>query len=332
MPAVSVIMPVYNGGEYLAEAIESILAQTLGDFELIIVDDCSTDGSAESIAAYAERDRRIRALAHPRNRGQGAAQSTGLAEARGDFITLMDADDVSFPQRLAKQVEFLRDNPEIGALGACCRAMNHDLSRTLFEFSVPREHALIAFNLFFGASIVGATLMTRAKHLKAVGYAEERRHSPDLDLSMRLLWQERIRFANLPDCLLLYRRHDGAKQNAESRGIAAASRQIRGEMLERLWGEASTGTLDRFERLRRQEKLTWAERRFAKRDLRRLINALLSHTLVDAAYEALLINAMNGRLEEASPRLWQKFCHWRRYRLPWLFADKALAGSAGGSE
>ncbi len=329
MPTVSVIMPVYNGGEYLGEAIDSILAQTFEDFELIIVDDCSTDGSAEVIAGYAKWDSRIRALRHERNRGQGAAQSTGLAEASGDFITLMDADDVSPPQRLATQVEYLRVHLEIGAVGACCRAMNHDLSETLFEFHVPRVHALIAFNLFFGASIVGATLMTRAEHLKAAGYAEERRHSPDLDLSMRLLWHERIRFANLPKSLLLYRRHAGAKQNAESQGIAEASRQIRGAMLERLWGGAPSGTLDRFERLRRQEKLTWAERRQSKRDLRRLIEALLSHGLVEAQDRALLVDAMNRRLEEASPRLWQKFCYWRRHRLAWLFPDRALARSAG---
>ena len=323
MPLVSVIMPVYNGERFLAQAIESILAQSFTDFELLIVDDASTDNSAEIIRSYAARDDRLRMLAHEHNRGQGAAQSTGAAAAAGEFITLMDCDDVSLPQRLELQVGCLRQNGDIGALGACCLAMNGDLSEALFDFIVPPEHALIAFNLFFGASFVGATVMYRAEVLQAVGgFANHRRHSPDLDVSMRLLWRGQTRFANLPDKLLLYRRHGEAKTVAETEKSRIASRQIRAEMLERLWGEAPATTLDLLHRLRMQEGLGWAERRHGKRDLRRLIDSLISHKLVDADDRALLLAAMNQRLEQASPKWRQKFGYWRRYRLPWLSPDR----------
>ena len=322
MPRVSVVMPVYNSQKYLAEAIDSILAQTFGDFELLCVDDGSSDNSAAIIQSYAQRDSRVKLIQHEQNQGQAAAQNTGLAHARGAYFTLMDADDISLPQRLERQRRFLDCHAEIGAVGACCTVMNHDMSEKLSDFALPLDHALIALNLFIGAGFVGATVMARAEHLKAVGgWDSGRRHAPDLVMSMRLLMQTGIRFANLPDRLFLYRRHEQAKTVAELAISRATVRQIRTGMLERLWGEAPASALDRFEQLRRQESMSWAQRRQAKGHLRRLIDSLLSQGLVDPADSARLLAAVNRRLEAESPPLWQKFRHWSRYRLPWLFAD-----------
>ena len=117
MPAVSVILSVYNGEKYLAEAIDSILAQTFSDFELIIVDDGSSDSTASIARAYAQRDSRIRFMQLARNMGLADARNHGIAAARGEFATMMDADDISLPQRLEKQVGFLRANPAIGGRG-----------------------------------------------------------------------------------------------------------------------------------------------------------------------------------------------------------------------
>ena len=158
-------MPVYNSERYLAEAIESILAQTFTDFELLIVDDASNDGSAEIAQRYAALDTRIRFFQHERNMGQAPALNTGLAEATGDFITNMDSDDISLPRRLEKQVRFLQTHPQIGAAGVCAQAKNEDMTKSLFDFKVPQEHALIALNLFFGASFVGATVVTRSEFI-----------------------------------------------------------------------------------------------------------------------------------------------------------------------
>ena len=101
-------MPVYNGEKYVGEAIDSILAQTFSDFELIIVDDGSQDRSAEVIREYEKRDERIRFLRHERNRGEAAARNRGLDAATGDYIAAMDCDDLSLPQRLEEQVRYLQ--------------------------------------------------------------------------------------------------------------------------------------------------------------------------------------------------------------------------------
>ena len=313
MALVSVVMPVYNGERFLADAIESILAQTYTDFELLIVDDGSTDASAEIIRAYENRDRRIRFFQLQRNMGQAATLNRGIANATGKFITIMDCDDESLPQRLEKQVEFLQSNPEIGALGTGSRVVNEDLA-TLFDYEVPQQHALIALNLFFGASFVGATVMLRREMLaSAGGFETGRRRSVDLELWLRLLSETRIKFANLPENLYIYRRHEQAMTfNLDAKGHAP-EREVRGRMLRRLWNEAPERTIDRFYRLRTQQKLSWAERRAVKQDIKRLIESMIAHKWVEPEDRPLLINEMNRRMEQASPRLWQQFSHWRRH-------------------
>ena len=313
-PLVSVIMPVYNGELYLAEAIESILTQTFTDFEFLIVDDGSRDASAAIIRDYARRDSRIRFLQHERNLGPGAAQNTGFAVATGTYIANMDSDDISLPRRLEKQVRFLENHPQIGALGVCAQAKNEDLTVELFDLNVPQAHALIAFNLFHGASFVGATVVVRKKYMNLVGgYTNDRRLPNDLDLSCRLLRQTSIRFANLPERLYLYRRHKRAIGVAATGEQSAGERSVRSGLVRQLWGEAPPGVIDRFQRLRYQRKINWLDRRAAKSDMRRLIDALIAHNCVEPEDKPMLIAAMNRRLEEASPRVWQKFCHWRRH-------------------
>ena len=314
MPLISVIMPVYNGELYLAEAIDSILAQTFTDFELLIVDDRSEDNSAAIIRSYEERDPRVRFFQLEKNRGQADARNRGFASATGAYITNMDCDDVSLPARLEKQVAFLRAHPDIGGVGTCCRVINAELSTTSFDFMVPPQHALIALNMFFGVSFVGATVMFRSEFLAAVGgYKPGTRVSPDLELSLRLLWQTPIKFANLPERLYIYRKHDSALSTASTRGGLVQERRMRARMLQRLWGEGPAGTVERFQRLRMQERLNWAERRAAKNDLCRLIESLIAHNWVEPDDRSLLIAEVNRRLEQASPRLWQQFCHWRRH-------------------
>ncbi len=110
-------MPVYNGGRYLSEAIESVLAQTFEEFELVIVDDGSTDGSADTIADLAARDRRIKAFRKP-NSGISDTLNRGLAEARAEWIARLDADDIMLPHRLERQMAFVLGDSEIVAAGS----------------------------------------------------------------------------------------------------------------------------------------------------------------------------------------------------------------------
>ena len=115
-PALSVAMSVYNGESHLALAIESILDQTFGDFEFLILNDGSKDGSRAIIDAYAARDPRIRAI-HRENRGLVISLNQLISEARAPLVARMDADDICLPERFAKQMAFLDNNPDHGVIG-----------------------------------------------------------------------------------------------------------------------------------------------------------------------------------------------------------------------
>ena len=116
-PSVSICMPVYNTKRYVAEAVESILAQTFGDFEFIIIDDGSTDGSRAILERYAKQDDRIRLISRP-NTGIVGARNEALGLARGELIAVMDSDDVALPERFEVQVAYLREHPECVVVGS----------------------------------------------------------------------------------------------------------------------------------------------------------------------------------------------------------------------
>jgi len=316
VPLVSVVMPVYNGEKYLAEAIESILAQTFKDFELLIVDDGSTDSSAEIIRSKVAQDSRIRFFQLERNMGHADARNVGVAAAAGNFITGMDCDDLSLPQRLAKQVEFLQSHPEIGGVGAHRQVMNKDLSSILYPHILSQQHALIVLDWFINPMFMGVTLMLRREFLRAIGgFQPGRRRTEDMELVARLFDETSIQLANLPDVLYINRRHEFNADTLPGSAAFKAQEELQTRMFERAWANAPCKALERINRLRRPTKLSWAERRATKRDLKRLIDSMIAHNWVDPEDKPLLIAEMNRRLEQASPRLWQQFCHWRRHRL-----------------
>ena len=316
LPLVSVIMPVYNGEKYLAEAIESVLSQTFTNFELLIVDDGSTDGSAEIIRAFEAQDRRVRFIQLAHNIGMADAWNQGIAATTAEYITGMDCDDVSLPQRLEKQVDFMRDNPHIGGVGTWACRMNQDLTQIIFDLQTPPQHALIALHMFFNRSVVGATVMYRQKYIRAVGgYTPGINGYHDRDLQLRLLWDTDIRFANLPDILYLYRKHEHAWSVIEERNSPEEGLARKRLAFARLCGKTPEATMNRLHILSMRGKLGWAQRRAAKRDLKRLIESMIAHNWVEPEDKPLLIAEINRSLEQASPRRWQQFCHWRRHRL-----------------
>lgn len=121
VPAVSVGMAVYNAEPWLVEAVDSVLGQTFGDFELIAIDDGSVDATPDILKNY--RDPRLRVITQ-RQSGQTPALNYGLRVARGALIARMDGDDVALPERFARQVAFLRAHPEVGLLGTACREIS----------------------------------------------------------------------------------------------------------------------------------------------------------------------------------------------------------------
>lgn len=141
-PLVSVIMPVYNAGGFLVEAIESILHQTYRKFEFIIVDDCSTDGSWKVISRYQRRyPKVIKAIRMKKqlNKGGDASANTAYRMTRGAFIARMDADDIAHPERLEKQVKFLHDNPDVLMVGSQAHVINKS-GEVVGDKTVPTSH------------------------------------------------------------------------------------------------------------------------------------------------------------------------------------------------
>ena len=315
VPQVSVVMPVYNGEKYLAEAIESILAQTFTDFEFIIVDDGSTDCSADIIRGYAKRDSRIQCIWLGENVGGGAARNRGIARGKGPYIASMDCDDVSLPQRLERQVAYLEANPGIGLLGTHARVVDAAM-KPLGLTSQPVKHALIALNIFLGGPFTHSTTIFRRRYIEAVGgYSPKWIYAQDIELYCRLLAETDIRFANLPEALNLYRSHEGSWTRQSDGKMRAFRLEAWLGALELLGLERSEATVHRLRNLQWYLTLTWAERRAAKRDLLRLVTAMVAEGWVDAADEQLLLDFVNRRLEQVSPRLWQMFCHWYRHRI-----------------
>jgi glycosyltransferase involved in cell wall biosynthesis len=171
-PKVTVLMPVYNGEKYLREAIESILNQTFIDFEFLIINDGSTDRSVEIIESYS--DPRIRLVHNERNMKLIATLNKGLELARGEYIARMDCDDISLPERLAKQVAFMDANPEVGVLGTAFQTID-------------------SYGKSLNSPILG-------------GYTPEAIHVEDYDLWRRLSGV--TQFSNLQDVLIYLRKHD----------------------------------------------------------------------------------------------------------------------------
>jgi glycosyltransferase involved in cell wall biosynthesis len=205
-PAISVLMPVYNGARYLAEAVESILAQTYRDFEFVIVDDGSTDRSPTMLDEYARRDARIKVVRRA-NTGIVGALNNAIAESKAALIARMDADDVSLPDRLEKQVAYMRDHPECVALGSRVTGID-PYGCVLFQSEHKLAHDEIDAELLNGVgwAIVHPAAMLRRDAVEEVGrYRPEWQWVEDLDLFLRLA--EIGKLANLPDQLLRYRQH-----------------------------------------------------------------------------------------------------------------------------
>ena len=306
-------MPAFNRERFIGDAIESILGQTFTDFEFIIVDDCSQDRTVAIIQSYQELDGRVRLIQLERNGGLASARNHGIKAAAGEYISAMDDDDVRLPQSLSKQVAFMEAHPEVGVLGARAQAVDQDL-QPLYPMDAPLDHPAIALSLLvqrpFPHSVV---MMRRQLCLSLGGYEPSRRSADDVELWSRLVWH--TRFANLPDCLLLVRRHPSQTQKDIYPEEREMQRLARERLLTRLWGEAPLASQERFRRIRLREKLSWRDRRAARRDIKRVIEAMIAAGLVEADDKPRMTEYMNDCLERTAPRLWQQFCHWRRHRL-----------------
>jgi hypothetical protein len=238
-PKVSVVMPAYNAGQYLAESIASVLRQTFSDLELLIIDDGSTDGTGDILAAIS--DPRVRIASFPNNRGIIAALNEGLSLARGEYIARMDADDVCFRRRFEQQVRFLDRHPEVGILGTAMWVQGRR-GHYLYvpEINDDSLKALLPFNCVFAHP----TVMMRREVLANAGLAYDTMYKDVEDYGFWLECSKVTRFANLASPLLRYRVHGASLSQAQSAVRLKANRVVFRRALECLGVEPTEEELD----------------------------------------------------------------------------------------
>ncbi|WP_025721673.1 glycosyltransferase family 2 protein [Paenibacillus sp. 1-18] len=232
MPKASVILPVYNNADFVLEAIHSILVQTYSDFELIIIDDGSTDGSAFLISQIA--DPRVIKIFHDTNRGLVASLNEGLNKATGEYILRMDSDDISTPDRLGVQISFMDQNPLIDVCGAAFTTSSGGVMKVN-----PASHDEIKTWLLFHCCMCHPAIIMRTSmiHQLGVQYDSNYPHAEDYELWNRLVFQ--VQMANLPINVLYYRQHDGQVSNQHRAIQDATARRIRQRQFSQLGLELS---------------------------------------------------------------------------------------------
>ena len=206
IPAISVLMPVRNGGRYLAPAIDSVLTQTFTDFELLLVDDGSTDDSASVLADYAKRDSRIKLVKGPAD-GLSKALNLALSVAKAPLLARMDCDDLCLPERFAKQKTYMDAHPDCVLLGSKCTLIDPE-DRPICEKrdTVESHEEIDKLLMNLGWPLVHPALMLRTEAVKKIGGWNEKYHTvEDHDLFLKL--GEIGRMSNLQETLLLYRQH-----------------------------------------------------------------------------------------------------------------------------
>jgi len=203
-PLVSVIMPIRDGERFLQEAIDSVLAQTFADFEIIAIDDGSSDSTPAILAEAARRDPRVTVVRQAPT-GLVDALNRGIAATRGPFIARLDADDVSLPARLARQIEAMRSDTSLGLLGSYAEEIDEN-GRALVIRKPPLSHESLVDALEQGNPFIHSTILVRTDLVRACGgFRAAFAGAEDYDLWLRIA--ERSRIGNLPETLVRYRVH-----------------------------------------------------------------------------------------------------------------------------
>ncbi|GHV40024.1 glycosyl transferase [Bacteroidia bacterium] len=223
-PLVSVVMPVYNVENYVKESIYSILSQTYVNFEFIIINDGSTDNTAE--IADNIHDKRIIFLSHSENKGNYIRRNEGCRLAQGKYICVMDGDDIAMPERIEKQVEIIEKDPSLLALGTAFTFPNGYICRK------PCNYDYIKVMLLFNNMFLHPSLIIRKDVLESIGYYNENYYySSDYDLVCKIALQGNI--INIPDILMKYRLHEKQISSAHNIKQTEFANQIRLDYIER---------------------------------------------------------------------------------------------------
>lgn len=208
MPKVSVLMPVYNGEKYIREAIESILSQSFLDFELIVVDDGSTDNTEIIINSY--KDKRIRYIANSTNLGLAGARNRAIEVSNGEYLAWLDSDDVSIKDRLKKQVKLLDDQKKIGLCGTWVRTIGLNPERT---WKYPNNPDYVRALMLFDNPVATSSILMRRSCLEIGKPSFDPQFPPAEDYDLWERVSRRSGITNIPEVLTLYRVHPNQISN-----------------------------------------------------------------------------------------------------------------------
>ena len=241
MPKISVIMPAYNAEKYIKEAMDSILNQTYGDFEFIVLNDCSRDRTEEIILSY--EDDRIVYVKNEQNMGVAATLNKGLGLAKGDYIARMDADDISMPERFAQQVAALDANPKLAVLGTNTEIFNENGTIcTGWSATNPDQ---MKVDLLFSCGLAHPSVMMRRQVIQAMGgYDLEFEGMEDYDLWCRVAEEHDV--STLPQILFRYRVHGAQVTKNPSEKYMQRLRSLKLRQLAQLGISPDSAGVDRF--------------------------------------------------------------------------------------
>jgi glycosyltransferase involved in cell wall biosynthesis len=233
-PRVSICVSAYNAGRFLERTLASLATQSFGDFEVVVVDDGSTDNTSEIAATFADRDPRFRVFRNDRNEGLVFTRNRALKESRGDLIAIADADDICEPNRIAVQIDFMDANPRIGMVGSDVTLIDEDDSHIGYHEQRHHLDDQIHFFLMFGPCVHNPTTMYRRELIHRVGD-----YSPGFDAGAEdyHLWGKLSAItgiANIPQRLVKYRKHSNsvtADRTGVDTNIFAISADLIGKYL-----------------------------------------------------------------------------------------------------
>lgn len=223
-PTVTVLLPVYNGGRFLAQALDSVLAQTWADWELVAVNDGSTDTSADLLARYAQRDQRVHVFSQE-NAGVVAALNRGLEFAGGRYLARLDADDELYPERLARQVALLERQPQMVICGSGCDLVDEQ-NRRLATIDKPQSNTDIQWRVLFHNPFANSGVMFRLDALRKAGLRYEGASGLAEDYA---LWSRLLRLGqgyNFKEPLFAYRVHPEQASQTRQAELEACSNEV----------------------------------------------------------------------------------------------------------
>jgi glycosyltransferase involved in cell wall biosynthesis len=228
MPKVSVIIPSFNHHKYIVEAIDSVLGQTFQDYEIIIIDDSSTDGSVKIIQEHLNKinDKRIRSIVFEKNRGASVTVNKGICEAKGGYISILNSDDVFIPDKLEKQVSFLDANKNVGAVFTLAEIIDDNGARftdtshfysTIFDQENRSRHQWLNYFFYKCNCLCHPSILIRKECYKTVGNYDPRfAQLPDFDMWIRLCLKYEIHI--IRENLIKFRIHGGGSNASERPG------------------------------------------------------------------------------------------------------------------